>query len=473
MPLPIAGIAPLSKGILSVTGKDATKFLNGLITSRLLPNVVKKKQHTISDKEDKHANLAEIIDIHENWGLMHEDIYDPENEILIGRDGINSMFLNSKGRVTSDCFLYSNPFHNFNNSFDEVIKKPSFLVEVDTKSVSTLESLLKLHKLSAKVKISRQESIYSYYYYSDTLEFDQFLEEVQGKYFMSLDPVGALQNANSFIKDEILFNSKIASSIVGFAIDNRIPNFGFKLLTNKPLSQDSDSEETISTNSLFSESFRSSFPTAMTSEEVINKRRYVNGVFEIQDVSKDTSLLPFESNLDYINGLSLEKGCYVGQELTIRTFNNGVIRKRVMPAQLFNVSDEAIEGISAQGHISIDSADPVIADLKLANQSCLRKLDLSPLVESAEETEDSLSNASNAVQNPFGSSPFAESKPVRRRKTSSGKILSIQDNLAFVLMNLAETEKTDLFKIQIPSLEGGEKVVGVKIFTPDWWPQEE
>ena len=63
------------------------------------------------------------------------------------------------------------------------------------------------------------------------------------------------------------------------------------------------------------------------------RRRFENGVFETQDAPKGTSLLPFECNLDYVNGLSLDKGCYVGQELTIRSFNNGVIRKRIFPVQ--------------------------------------------------------------------------------------------------------------------------------------------
>jgi len=41
--------------------------------------------------------------------------------------------------------------------------------------------------------------------------------------------------------------------------------------------------------------------------------------------------LPFDYNLDLMNGVSFVKGCYIGQELTARTHFTGVKRKRVLP----------------------------------------------------------------------------------------------------------------------------------------------
>jgi folate-binding protein YgfZ len=44
--------------------------------------------------------------------------------------------------------------------------------------------------------------------------------------------------------------------------------------------------------------------------------------------------LPFEGNLDLLNGVSFDKGCYVGQELTHRTHVMLVVRKRLVPFEL-------------------------------------------------------------------------------------------------------------------------------------------
>uniref|UniRef100_A0A1I7WP16 GCV_T domain-containing protein n=1 Tax=Heterorhabditis bacteriophora TaxID=37862 RepID=A0A1I7WP16_HETBA len=42
-------------------------------------------------------------------------------------------------------------------------------------------------------------------------------------------------------------------------------------------------------------------------------------------------LLPFQANGDLLNMVSLDKGCYIGQELTARTAHTGVIRRRILP----------------------------------------------------------------------------------------------------------------------------------------------
>jgi folate-binding protein YgfZ len=49
--------------------------------------------------------------------------------------------------------------------------------------------------------------------------------------------------------------------------------------------------------------------------------------------------LPLNYNLHKLNGISFQKGCYIGQELTQRTFHTGVIRKVLMP---FIIADKLI-----------------------------------------------------------------------------------------------------------------------------------
>ena len=44
--------------------------------------------------------------------------------------------------------------------------------------------------------------------------------------------------------------------------------------------------------------------------------------------------MPLEYNMDLLDGITFDKGCYLGQELVARTHYQGLIRKRVLPVQL-------------------------------------------------------------------------------------------------------------------------------------------
>lgn len=76
-------------------------------------------------------------------------------------------------------------------------------------------------------------------------------------------------------------------------------------------------------------------------EGVYRVRRYLRGVPEGQDELLRESALPQESCIDFMGGIDYRKGCYVGQELTIRTHHTGVVRKRVLPVMFYG-KDEAI-----------------------------------------------------------------------------------------------------------------------------------
>ncbi|KAJ4343684.1 ccr4 associated factor [Ascochyta clinopodiicola] len=63
-------------------------------------------------------------------------------------------------------------------------------------------------------------------------------------------------------------------------------------------------------------------------------QRYKQGIAEgPHEIARETAL-PMEVNIDLAEGIDFKKGCYVGQELTIRTKHTGVVRKRLLPVQL-------------------------------------------------------------------------------------------------------------------------------------------
>lgn len=80
--------------------------------------------------------------------------------------------------------------------------------------------------------------------------------------------------------------------------------------------------------------------------DAYRRLRYALGVAEGAEL---LGLLPLECNLEGLNAVSFEKGCYVGQELTARTHHRGVVRKRVVPArfEVTNASSSARGGALA------------------------------------------------------------------------------------------------------------------------------
>jgi folate-binding protein YgfZ len=57
----------------------------------------------------------------------------------------------------------------------------------------------------------------------------------------------------------------------------------------------------------------------------------------IPDGSRDCAVedaLAVESNLDLLNGVAWDKGCYVGQELTARTHFRALVKKRLAPVTI-------------------------------------------------------------------------------------------------------------------------------------------
>lgn len=100
-------------------------------------------------------------------------------------------------------------------------------------------------------------------------------------------------------------------------------------------------------------------------------RRMLHGVAEGRDEIVPGVALPLESNVDLFGGVDFRKGCYVGQELTIRTKHTGVVRKRILPVALYPAGQQqpAVLGFCPPAALSPGLADrlqPGAAIKKLA-----------------------------------------------------------------------------------------------------------
>lgn len=194
------------------------------------------------------------------------------------------------------------------------------------------------------------------------------------------------------------------------------------------------------------------------------------------------SSLPSESNLDYTGGglssstllvdqtrladyeltilsLSLSsrpvdfrKGCYVGQELTVRTYHKGQTRKRIVPVDLYPLEASS----------SPSSPLPVLPPGSNIQLSYLPTPTSSP--DSSTNTPDD---------------SLASRRPIRPK--ASGRLLSNVDGRGLALLRLEQVETVlrgeGIMAVKVEVEEGSqgeqpasEPVWGVRPRMVEWWP---
>ncbi|KAF4979648.1 hypothetical protein FZEAL_4205 [Fusarium zealandicum] len=222
-------------------------------------------------------------------------------------DGFYTGFLTATGRVLYDVFVYPN--HNASGASSE---EPGFLIEVDADQAKTLAKHIKRYKLRAKLAV-------------------RLLAEDEAAVWHAWDDSNALNWGS------VVDQAKLTLQ------DPRAPGLGYRFLQ---LDQKAPSLE-----------------LERSTEDAYTIRRYLHGVAEGQDeISRETAL-PQESNMDTMNGIDFRKGCYVGQELTIRTKHRGVVRKRILPCMVYE--KEHAPPAELQYHADGDAAllESVTADM--------------------------------------------------------------------------------------------------------------
>ncbi|KAG0224318.1 hypothetical protein B0O80DRAFT_500066 [Mortierella sp. GBAus27b] len=330
-----------TRGLLEIRGKDASKFLQGLITNHM-PRI-------------------------ENGG-----------------PGFLAAFLSPKGRVMYDVFIHPT------NTKDE--SDPNFLIECDARALPELHKHIARFVLRSKVKMVGVSDSFDVYSVLDS----------HGE---------ASQDSDAIMNRVHGMNATIG------LLDNRADrHMGYRIVV--PKGQSLTLPEGYKQGNL----------------EEYHVRRIINGVPEGIDDFIAGSSLPLEYNLDYMNGVDFRKGCYVGQELTIRTYHKGIIRKRVMPVQYFKADEPVPETIQ------FDKNTPHVVPPQ------------SELFPPKDETSQ-----------PTGSSSSA------RSTRASGKTGSNVGNIGLALVKLEDAANGQLFEVM--DREGA--LVRVKAFFPSWWPQQQ
>lgn len=101
-----------------------------------------------------------------------------------------------------------------------------------------------------------------------------------------------------------------------------------------------------------------------TTLESYTIRRYLRGVPEGQEEMPRDEVLPMNCNIDIMGGIDFKKGCYLGQELTIRTHHTGVVRRRVLPITIHDTAGNIAEKLEFSPAAEVDAGSLAGSDIK-------------------------------------------------------------------------------------------------------------
>ncbi|KAI0722962.1 Aminomethyltransferase folate-binding domain-containing protein [Earliella scabrosa] len=141
---------------------------------------------------------------------------------------------------------------------------------------------------------------------------------------------------------------------------------------------------------------------------------------------------PMDSNLDLMGGLDFRKGCYVGQELTVRTYHTGQLRKRILPVVIHRPD------LSLSDTDTLPQNDPVIPP----------QTDIRPQL----------------LQVGDDSAP-------RPRPRGTGKLLSSKKGVGLAVLRLEQVEAVEQGKARFTLTSGEGQDWTVTPYWPDWWPR--
>lgn len=307
--------------------------------------------------------------------------------------GFYAAFLTAQGKVLHDAFVYpaiGSEWHLQQHAAKA--DEPGFLVEVDAEQADVLLKHLKRHKLRSKFQLRLL----------DDGELD----------IWSLWREGERWTAHGTGEQESSRRGAISLT------DSRAPGMGQRVLVPHGKKNEilHDVEE--------------------THLDAYTIRRYLRGVPEGQKEMPRDEVLPMNCNVDIMGGIDFKKGCYLGQELTIRTHHTGVVRRRILPVSLYERDGGTAE------------PDQLEYDPHASSPLNVGAIDLAGV----------------------------DIKKDDKRKRSTGKIIASIGNIGLGMCRLEQM--TDLKVTSEPSsfspedkflaemIEGHE--LGVKAFVPDW-----
>lgn len=283
-----------TRSVIRFTGPETVKFLQGLVT-----NDVRRLE---DPQADDRTTLA------------------TSNVPFVSVPPVYAALLTPQGRFLCDMFLYRPP--RADEKFDRTGSGPGpdsgeleLFADVDASELDELLQTLKKYRLRSKVEIENVADDFSCW--------QRFGQDLAQK--SSEEPDAASLGWGGGFDRSGQSSSQGNNRGWLWCRDPRLDCLGFRGIfpsnTTPPLVE-ADKE---------------------TNEENYLLWRLEKGVAEGSAEIPKGEAVPLEYNLAGLNGISFDKGCYVGQELIARTHHRGVIRKRLLPLKFVTDSGKEVE----------------------------------------------------------------------------------------------------------------------------------
>ncbi|KAJ7283717.1 Aminomethyltransferase folate-binding domain-containing protein [Mycena rebaudengoi] len=314
-----------------------------------------------------------------------------------------SAFLHAQGRVLYDVFLYTRT---------DPTGRQGYLIDYDSRPSEAvpLLNLIKRYILRSRVKVRDASEEYDVWAAWNS-PGDEYREpERTWKWAESAGVAEPAWNS----ADEWPWGSKEE-----MIHDRRAPGMGRRLLVRKgDLPQEASSHE-------------------LASSDAYTLHRILHGVPEGQTDIPPMQAFPMDSNMDFMGGVDFRKGCYVGQELTVRTYHTGVIRKRIMPVAIHPPDSPPVNVVVPSPQLR---SFPPGLDIRGASTQ-----------------------------------PANTDKP-QPRPRGTGKLLDSIHGVGLALLRLEQVEAAEKGTLQFSldvETDGDSSTWGVSHWRPEWWPRRE
>lgn len=197
--------------------------------------------------------------------------------------------------------------------------------------------------------------------------------------------------------------------------------------------------------------------TASSTAQVLSEGRYhrervlrgiPEGAFEMQA----RLALPMEYNIDIMGGIDFHKGCYLGQELVIRTHHRGVVRKRVMPLRFHPLDADTMRPVPLPEPFAFDPASSLTKNLD-------RQSELLSTFTSSPAEDASLAQETGKLS-------------MRSKTDVVGRVVMAQGNIGLGLLRLEQMRTPEQRRnmATLDPVDGNWVLADANI--PSWWPAD-